>query len=231
MDGAAVGGRGRRARGAEGVHGHVSNERALLSRLAGWARRLGEFVTCALRVGRALCGLVPVCLSGQRRTGPFWPALRSALVCLPPADGVLVLLRPWTRCTAHRFTLTGAFCSTLLTPRLPQRRYPPRVRWPRLSLLGVLDCRSSALPDAPACLEFPDSSVRCVSSRLRQRGVPGQPSSCRVVSPADILVPPTVHFPSMDDDADGSPTPSEDGNLWTDAALDGVAGLDWVPAV
>lgn len=49
--------------------------------------------------------------------------------------------------------------------------------------------------------------------------------------PEDILVPPTVHFPSMDDDADGSPTPSEDGNLWTDAALDGVAGLDWVPAV
>jgi len=48
---------------------------------------------------------------------------------------------------------------------------------------------------------------------------------------ADIRLPPSVHFPSVDDDADGSPTPSEDGNMWTDAALDGVAGLDWVPAV
>lgn len=59
---------------------------------------------------------------------------------------------------------------------------------------------------------------------------------CSLVIPClvvitDILLPPSVHFPSMDDDADGSPTPSEDGNLWTDAALDGVAGLDWVPAV
>lgn len=53
---------------------------------------------------------------------------------------------------------------------------------------------------------------------------------CLVVT-TDILLPPSVHFPSMDDDADGSPTPSEDGNVWTDAALGGVAGLDWVPAV